>query len=77
VLLADARARFERLRGRPVVFTTGTDEHGLKVFRAAETHGEPTLAFCDRLSAAFRAMNDSAHVSYTRYAHSPPHLPTK
>ena len=30
-LLADALARWFRLTGHPVKFTTGTDEHGLKV----------------------------------------------
>ena len=30
-LIADAIARFQRLRGRTVVFATGTDEHGIKV----------------------------------------------
>lgn len=31
-LLADAIARSRRLAGRSVVFATGTDEHGLKVW---------------------------------------------
>ena len=30
-LLADVAARWQRLKGRNVVFSTGTDEHGLKV----------------------------------------------
>jgi methionyl-tRNA synthetase len=30
-LIADAIARYQRLKGRQVVFATGTDEHGLKV----------------------------------------------
>ena len=30
-VLADAAARWARLRGQTVVFSTGTDEHGLKV----------------------------------------------
>ena len=29
--LADALARWQRLRGRNPLFTTGTDEHGIKV----------------------------------------------
>src|SRR5262249_55540567 len=36
---ADAVARWHRLRGDDVFFLTGTDEHGLKVQRAAEAHG--------------------------------------
>ena len=30
-LLADATARFNRLQGKSVILSTGTDEHGLKV----------------------------------------------
>ena len=36
---ADALARWHRLRGDDVFFLTGTDEHGLKVQRAAEANG--------------------------------------
>ena len=36
---ADVLARWRRLWGDDVVFLTGTDEHGLKVQRAAEAHG--------------------------------------
>jgi hypothetical protein len=32
-LLADSVARYQRLRGRDVVFATGTDEHGQKVLQ--------------------------------------------
>ena len=31
VVLADALSRWQRLHGKTVTFTTGTDEHGLKV----------------------------------------------
>lgn len=30
-ILCDASARFERLKGNDVLFTIGTDEHGLKI----------------------------------------------
>ena len=36
---ADVLARWRRLRGDDVLFLTGTDEHGLKIQRAAEAHG--------------------------------------
>ena len=37
-LLADALSRWHRINGRNVVFTTGTDEHGLKVWICQEVH---------------------------------------
>jgi methionyl-tRNA synthetase len=38
-VIADAVARWHRLLGEEVFFLTGTDEHGLKVQRAAEAKG--------------------------------------
>ena len=38
-ITADALARWHRLLGEDVFFLTGTDEHGLKVQRAAEANG--------------------------------------
>ena len=38
---ADIIARFKRLDGFNVLFTTGTDEHGIKVARSAEKAGMP------------------------------------
>ncbi len=38
-IIADALARFNRLRGRDVFFLTGTDEHGQKIEKAAAEKG--------------------------------------
>ena len=35
-IVADVFARFNRLDGKDVFYLTGTDEHGLKIQRAAE-----------------------------------------
>ena len=40
----DALTRWRRLWGDDVVFLTGTDEHGLKIQRAAEAHDVTPLA---------------------------------
>ena len=37
-----------------VFFLTGTDEHGLKIQRAAENKGMDTLKFCDEISKTFK-----------------------
>lgn len=42
---ADALARFHRLRGDEVQFTTGTDEHGQKIQRKADQAGRSALEF--------------------------------
>jgi methionyl-tRNA synthetase len=66
-IAADARARFERLRGRRVFFLTGTDEHGVKVARAAEELGRDVQTHADDLSAQFRKLWDALGITYDDY----------
>jgi len=63
-IAADARARFERLRGREVYFLTGTDENALKVARAAEHLGRDPLEFCDELAGQFKDVWAALDISY-------------
>ncbi|MBM3674418.1 MAG: methionine--tRNA ligase [Actinobacteria bacterium] len=51
---ADALARWRRLWGDDVLFLTGTDEHGLKVQRAAEERGVHPQEWADQTSERFR-----------------------
>jgi methionyl-tRNA synthetase len=51
---ADAVARWHRLLGEEVFFLTGTDEHGLKVQRAAEANGVTPRAWADQTVERFR-----------------------
>ena len=46
---ADVICRFQRLDGRRVHFLTGTDEHGLKVFRTAQDKGLSPKEWADRI----------------------------
>jgi methionyl-tRNA synthetase len=64
---ADVLARWRRLWGDDVVFLTGTDEHGLKVQRAAEAHDVTPLEWADRNSALFRAAWDGLDITYDDY----------
>ena len=53
-LLADAANRFQKLLGKETVFTTGTDEHGLKIQKAAEHHNyADTNLFCNEVSQKY------------------------
>lgn len=60
LLPADVYARFQRLRGRDVLFVCGTDEHGTPAELAARAAGLPVEEFCARQHAAqaetFRAL---------------------
>jgi methionyl-tRNA synthetase len=51
----DALRRYHLVRGRESRMLTGTDEHGLKIERAAEAAGTTPLAFANEMSARFRA----------------------
>jgi methionyl-tRNA synthetase len=64
---ADVLARWRRLWGDDVVFLTGTDEHGLKIQRAAEAQGVTPLEWADRNSDLFRAAWDGLDISYDDY----------
>ncbi|MFN2489714.1 MAG: methionine--tRNA ligase [Actinomycetota bacterium] len=46
---ADFIARFRRLEGRAVHFLTGTDEHGERILRIAESHGVSPQEWADRI----------------------------
>ncbi len=55
-LLCDVTARFMRLDGKSVKFTTGTDEHGQKIEKAAKTNGVDPRDFTDKVSATFKEL---------------------
>jgi methionyl-tRNA synthetase len=73
VILADAYAHFysikERsplhLRNNTLVFSTGTDEHGTKVQKAA--NNESIQEYCDRVSNHFKSSFDEFNIRYTDY----------
>ena len=52
-IVADLLKRFKRMQGCHAVLTTGSDEHGVNVERAAERAGKSPKAFCDAISAEF------------------------
>ena len=54
-LLADASHRWQLLKGaHPTVFSTGTDEHGLKVQKAAAAQHCTPIELCNRVSQKFK-----------------------
>ena len=62
-IIADFFARFKRMDGFNVHFLTGTDEHGLKIQRAAEKKGVKTLEFCDELSKTFKDLSKTLNLT--------------
>jgi len=66
-IIADFFARFKRMDGYNVHFLTGTDEHGLKIQRAAEKKNIDPLQFCDEISQTFRNLSDTLNLSNTDF----------
>ena len=66
-IIADFFARFKRMDGFNVYFLTGTDEHGLKIQRAAEKNGIETSKFCDEISKTFKDMSKILNLTNTDF----------
>ena len=66
-IIADFFARFKRIDGFNVHFLTGTDEHGLKIQRAAENKNIEPIKFCDQISQTFRDLSDTLNLSNTDF----------
>lgn len=75
-MVADAIARFHRLRGDDVLFITGTDEHGQKIQRTAEAKVMPPQEHCDQVAAEFDRLWQLLSISYDRFSRTtdPRHL---
>lgn len=68
LVLADVLKRFRHLRygehePEPVLLT-GTDEHGMKIQKSAETQNVTPIDLCNRVSQRFLALATAANVDY-------------
>src|SRR5258706_173248 len=62
-VVADVIRRYKRMRGYEVVMTTGTDEHGVNVERAAKKAGVPESEYVAKMAEAWRALWDELGLS--------------
>ncbi|HBU06522.1 MAG TPA: methionine--tRNA ligase [Candidatus Magasanikbacteria bacterium] len=67
IIQADVIARYHKLLGEEVIFNTGTDEHGLKIYRKAEELGIDPQKYCDEYAAKFDALKQALNLSYTHF----------
>ena len=66
-IIADFFAIFKKIDGFNVNFLTGTDEHGLKIQRAAEKKGVEPIKFCDEISQTFRDLSKILNLTNTDF----------
>ncbi|MCX6790331.1 MAG: methionine--tRNA ligase [Candidatus Kaiserbacteria bacterium] len=67
IVQADALARSWRLRGDEVFFSTGTDEHGQKIYEAAEKAGQNPQEYVDHYVAEFGKLKNALNLSYDAF----------
>ena len=67
VVLADSIARYKRLKGYDTYFQTGTDEHGEKVQKSAESNGLSPQEHVDNISKEVKRNFDLLNVSYDKF----------
>ncbi len=67
VVQADIIARYKRLMGADVFFNTGTDEHGQKIFQAAQKEGKAVELYVDYYAKTFEVLKTSLDLSYDAF----------
>ncbi len=63
IIQADVTARYHRLVGDQVFFSTGTDEHGQKIFESAQKAGQDVHEYVDRYAAEFKKLKEALDIS--------------
>ena len=66
-VLADAIARYKRLKGFDVLFQTGTDEHGEKISKKAAAEGLEEKAFVDKIVGELKEEWKAVNTSYDTF----------
>lgn len=67
IIRADFLARYHRLIGDEVIFNTGTDEHGVRIYKIALEQGKDPQAYVDEYAAKFDDLKSYLNLSYTNF----------
>lgn len=67
IVTADIIARWQRLSGREVFFTTGTDEHGQKIFQKAQEEGREVEEYVNHFAERFSTLKETLNLSYDNF----------
>ena len=67
LIQADVIARFKRQQGYEVFFNTGTDEHGIKIYRKAQEANMEPKAYCDIYAPKFNDLKVALNVTYNNF----------
>ncbi len=64
---ADIIARYRRKAGDEIVFNTGTDEHGQKIYQNAEKEGKDVLDYVRENAEKFKELAKKLNISFTNF----------
>lgn len=67
VIQADTLARYWRLMGHEVFFSTGTDEHGQKIAQKADEAGRDRQEYVDHYANEFNKLKEALNLSYDNF----------
>ncbi|MDD4332904.1 MAG: methionine--tRNA ligase [Patescibacteria group bacterium] len=67
IIRADVLARWQRQIGNEVFFNTGTDEHGLKIYRKSKERGMDAQEYCDEYAAKFENLKNALNLTYDSF----------
>lgn len=68
IVQADVIARYHKIiKGEEVIFNTGTDEHGIKIYRKAIEADQTPQDYVDGYAAKFSKLKKALHLSYTNF----------
>jgi methionyl-tRNA synthetase len=67
IVQADAVARYHRLKKDEVFFNTGTDAHGIKIYRKAQEEGQDVQTYVDGYAAQFELLKEKLNLSYDAF----------
>lgn len=67
IVAADVLARYHRLLGEAVIFNTGTDEHGQKIYQKAIENQQTPQAYVDEYASRFQQLKSDLDLSYDRF----------
>ncbi len=66
-LIADSIARFQKVSGKRVKFSTGVDENSQKIVESAEKDGKEIWAYLDEMAAKHKEVWDGLGIQYTDF----------
>ncbi len=67
IVQADIIARYHKALGEEVIFNTGTDEHGLKIYRSAQEESKDVQKYVDENAAKFNKLKEALNVEFTNF----------